>query len=56
MPDFGPSLADQYDPAEMIDAMVEIIPADDHLYRTMRPLATVDAAKDWQNTEWTQKA
>ncbi|MBA4025631.1 MAG: short-chain dehydrogenase [Gordonia sp.] len=56
MPDFGPSLVDQYDPAEMIDAMVEIIPADDHLYRTMRPLATVEAAKDWQNTEWTQKA
>lgn len=56
MPDFGPSLVDQYDPQEMIDAMVEIIPSDDHLYRTMRPLATIDAAKDWQNTEWTQKA
>ena len=56
MPDFGDSLADQADPQEMIDAMVEIIPADEHLYRTMRPLATVDAAKQWQETEWTQNA
>lgn len=56
MPDFGPSLTDQYDPQEMIDAMVEIIPADDHLYRTMRPLATIDAAHAWQQTEWTQNA
>ncbi|GIZ98592.1 MULTISPECIES: SDR family oxidoreductase [Tsukamurella] len=56
MPDFGDSLADQADPQEMIDAMVEIIPADEHLYRTMRPLATIDAAKQWQETEWTQNA
>ncbi|GAB20810.1 putative oxidoreductase [Gordonia effusa NBRC 100432] len=56
MPDFGDSLADQADPQEMIDAMVEIIPADEHLYRTMRPLATIDAAKQWQDTEWTQNA
>lgn len=54
MPDFGPSLADQYDPQEMIDAMVEVIPASDHLYRTMRPLATIEEAKAWQSTEWTQ--
>lgn len=56
MPDFGPSLADQYDPQEMIDAMVETIPAEDHLYRTMRPQATIDDAKAWQQTEWTQNA
>ncbi|GAA1007289.1 SDR family oxidoreductase [Nocardiopsis tropica] len=56
MPDFGDSLADQADPQEMIDTMVEIIPADEHLYRTMRPLATIDAAKQWQETEWTQNA
>ncbi|MGX9296989.1 SDR family oxidoreductase [Tsukamurella paurometabola] len=54
MPDFGDSLADQADPQEMVDAMVEIIPADEHLYRTMRPLATIDAAKQWQEKEWTQ--
>ncbi|MCF8572141.1 SDR family oxidoreductase [Gordonia sp. HY002] len=56
MPDFSGSLDDQADPQEMIDAMVEIIPADEHLYRTMRPLATIDAAKQWQDTEWTQNA
>lgn len=56
MPDFGDSLMNQADPKEMIDAMVEIIPADTHLYRTMRPLATIDAAKQWQATEWTQNA
>lgn len=56
MPDFGDSLLDQADPQEMIDAMVEIIPADEHLYRTMRPLATIDVAKQWQATEWSQNA
>lgn len=56
MPDFSGSLVDQADPQEMIDAMVEIIPAKEHLYRTMRPLATIDAAKQWQATEWTQNA
>ncbi|MEC4616350.1 MULTISPECIES: SDR family oxidoreductase [Tsukamurella] len=56
MPDFGDSLENQADPQEMIDAMVEIIPADEHLYRTMRPLTTIDAAKEWQDTEWTQNA
>ncbi len=54
VPDFGPSLAQQYDPQEMIDAMVAVIPAADHLYRTMRPEATVEQAKQWQQTEWTQ--
>lgn len=56
MPDFGDSLLNQADPQEMIDAMVEIIPADEHLYRTMRPLATIDVAKQWQATEWSQNA
>lgn len=54
MPDFSGSLQGQADPQEMIDAMVDIIPADKHLYRTMRPIATIDAAKQWQATEWTQ--
>lgn len=56
MPDFGDSLVGQADPKEMIDAMVEIIPAEEHLYRTMRPHATIEAAKRWQETEWTQNA
>ena len=53
MPDFGPSLADQADPQEMVDAMVETIVSNDPDYRTMRPLETIDAAKQWQETEWT---
>lgn len=56
MPDFSASLTGQADPQEMIDAMVEIIPAEEHLYRTMRPLDTIEAAKQWQETEWTQNA
>ncbi|MFD9901913.1 SDR family oxidoreductase [Mesorhizobium sp. NPDC059025] len=56
MPDFGAALADQFDPQEMIDAMVEIIPAEEHLYRTMRPLGTIATARQWQETEWTQNA
>lgn len=56
MPDFGPSLADQADPQEMVDAMVETIVSDNPDYRTMRPLETIEAAKQWQETEWTQKA
>ncbi|MGP9623569.1 SDR family oxidoreductase [Corynebacterium sp. AOP34-AQ2-28] len=56
MPDFGDSLSDQADPQEMIDAMVETIMSDNPDYRTMRPRETITAAKQWQETEWTQKA
>ena len=56
MPDFSGALTDQFDPQEMIDAMVEIIPADEHLYRTMRPRDTINVAKEWQAMEWTQNA
>ncbi len=56
MPDFGGALADQSDPQDMIDAMVEIIPAEVHLYRTMRPVGTIAVARQWQETEWTQDA
>lgn len=56
MPDFGDSLENQADPQEMVNAMVEIIPAKEHLYRTMRPLTTIDAAKQWQEMEWSQNA
>lgn len=56
MPEMSGALAEQADPQEMIDAMVEAIVADEHPYRTMRPLATIDDAKQWQATEWTQNA
>lgn len=56
MPDFDNALVNQPDPKSMIDAMVEIIPAEDHLYRTMLPVETIDVVKQWQETEWTQNA
>jgi short-subunit dehydrogenase len=56
LPDVESSLRDQADPQEMIDAMIDIIPADDHLYRTMLPVAAQVVAKEWQLAEWTQKA
>lgn len=45
MPDFSSALADQADPKAMIDAMVDMILAEHHLYRTMLPLETIDAVK-----------
>lgn len=56
MPSFGDALANQVDPQDMIDAMVEMIPAEDHLYRTMRPVETISTAKQWQEMEWTQNS
>ena len=56
LPSLGDALANQNDPQEMIDAMVEVIPADEHLYRTMLPAETIEWAKQWQETEWTQNA
>jgi hypothetical protein len=45
-------LAAQYDPQDMIDAIVEIVPATSHLYRTMRPLETIDEIKANQAEQW----
>ncbi len=56
LPDLGGALANQSDPQEMIDAMVEVIPADEHPYRTMRPAEAIAQAKQWQEFEWTQSA
>jgi short-subunit dehydrogenase len=52
VPDMGPMLAAQYDPQDMIDAIVEIVPATSHLYRTMRPLETIDEIKANQAEQW----
>ena len=49
---FDQPLGDDSDSA----TLAEIIPAEEHLYRTMRPRATIDVAKQWQETEWTQNA
>jgi NADP-dependent 3-hydroxy acid dehydrogenase YdfG len=56
LPDLGAALANQSNPQEMIDAMVEVIPADDHPYRTMLPAEAIEVAKQWQELEWTQNA
>jgi short-subunit dehydrogenase len=45
----------QIDPQEMIDVMVEVIPADSHLYRTVKPDEAVDMLKQMQANEWDAK-
>jgi hypothetical protein len=36
----------------MIDVMVEVIPADNHMYRTVKPDGMVDTLKQVQANEW----
>ena len=55
-PDFAAALAEptaQFDQQIMIDKMVELIPADDHAYRTVWPQATEAAVKEYQAGQWT---
>lgn len=49
------SLDSQSDPQEMIDLMVEVIPAESHLYRTVSPDSVEDQVKEIQASEWTAK-
>ncbi|MBM0224146.1 MULTISPECIES: SDR family oxidoreductase [Micromonospora] len=51
-PDFRDYLDNQYDPQEMVDAMVEVIPADHHPYRTVRPAASLQQDKDFESRVW----
>lgn len=51
-PDFGDYLANQYDPEEMIDAMVRTIPADHHAYRTVRPEISLKQDKEFESQVW----
>lgn len=55
LPDSREALSRQYDPQEMIDVMVEVIPSDDHLYRTVKPDQTADMIKQVQANEWKAK-
>ncbi|AKB29069.1 Short chain dehydrogenase [Methanosarcina siciliae T4/M] len=55
LPDYRDALSQQYDPQEMIDVMVEVIPSDDHLYRTVKPETTADIMKQVQANEWKAK-
>lgn len=42
----------QFDPTEMIQGMIDVIPKDNHKFRTMLPKATEDWCKDYQKTQW----
>lgn len=52
LPDYRDVLSHQNDPQEMIDIMVEVIPSDHHLYRTVKPDDTADMMKQFQANEW----
>jgi len=52
IPEYGDALSYQNDPQEMIDIMVKVIQADNHLYRTVKPDETVNLLKLIQANEW----
>ncbi|MGN9909669.1 SDR family oxidoreductase [Phytohabitans sp. LJ34] len=55
-PDFSSYLDNQYDPQEMIDTMVRVIPSDEHPYRTVFPEATRQQGKEFEAEVWAAKA
>lgn len=55
-PDFSAYLDNQYDPQEMIDAMVRVIPADDHPYRTVCPEISLKQDKEFEAQVWAARA
>jgi NAD(P)-dependent dehydrogenase (short-subunit alcohol dehydrogenase family) len=56
VPPLGAALKVQSDPREMIDAMIETIPARKHRYRTMRPESAEKLAKTAQQADWVMPA
>jgi len=46
------ALKDQFDPADMIAKMVEIIPADHHKFRTVHPTETEEQLKKTEQERW----
>jgi NAD(P)-dependent dehydrogenase (short-subunit alcohol dehydrogenase family) len=52
---FAEILADQYEPQDMIDKMVEIIGAEQGKYRNVWPPATEELIKEVQEAAWTRK-
>ncbi|MDQ7908349.1 SDR family oxidoreductase [Phytohabitans sp. ZYX-F-186] len=55
-PDFSEYLDDQYDPQDMIDEMVRVIPSDDHPYRVVHPDASQRQAKEFEAEVWCARA
>ncbi|TYS14079.1 SDR family oxidoreductase [Rossellomorea vietnamensis] len=45
-------LEDQFDPQDMIEKMIEIIPADHHKFRTVHPKETEEQLKKTQKERW----
>ncbi|SDD93092.1 hypothetical protein SAMN05216345_12213 [Cupriavidus sp. YR651] len=45
-------LNNQHDPQEMIDAMIEVIAADSHRYRTVKPESAAEMVRREQTDEW----
>ncbi len=45
-------LSKQRDPQEMIDVIVEVIKADNHMYRTVKPDEDVHELKKFQANVW----
>ena len=43
----------QHDPEEMIEAIIEVIEADHHAYRTVRPHSAAEMVQREQREEWT---
>lgn len=54
-PEFRDYLDNQYDPQEMIDAMVQTIPADHHPYRTVRPERSLEQDKEFESQAWASR-
>ena len=52
---FAGIMQSQFDPQEMIDKMVEIIGAEDGLYRNVWPLETEAMIKQVQTADWTRR-
>ncbi len=46
------ALNDLFDPKDMIDKMIEIIPADNHKFRTVYPQETEDQLKKTEKARW----
>ena len=55
-PQLQEALDAQFDPAEMIADMVEVIAGDDHLYHTVKPQAVADHIKQAQAAAWEARA
>lgn len=46
------SLINQHDPQEMINAMIAVIAAESHRYRTVKPESAAEMVRREQTDEW----